>query len=118
MGGAVARALCHTTDAKEVLLANRTMSKAKDLAQELGCAYGTNEDVASACEYIFLCVKPQMMKDMLEGIADILKRREKGSFVLVSMAAGLSMSKLLDMGQGDYTLSESCPIPPYCWGKG
>ena len=48
MGGAVARALCHTTDAKEVLLANRTMSKAKDLAQELGCAYGTNEDVAKS----------------------------------------------------------------------
>lgn len=118
MGGAVARALCHTTDAKEVLLANRTMSKAKDLAQELGCAYGTNEDVASTCEYIFLCVKPQMMKDMLEGIADILQRREKGSFVLVSMAAGLTISKLLDMVQGDYPIIRIMPNTPVLLGKG
>lgn len=118
MGGAVAKALCAVVDPKEVLLANRTLSKAENLAQELGCVYGTNEEVASTCDYIFLCVKPQMMKDMLEGIADILKGRDTGSFVLVSMAAGLSMSKLLDMVQGTYPIIRIMPNTPVLLGKG
>ncbi|MBM6901346.1 hypothetical protein H6B10_16920, partial [Gemmiger formicilis] len=37
-----------------VLLANRTPAKAQALAEELGCACGTNEQVASICDFIFL----------------------------------------------------------------
>ena len=61
MGGAVARAVCKGAGAGDVLLANRTPAKAQALAEELGCACGTNEEVASICDFIFLGVKPQMM---------------------------------------------------------
>ena len=47
MGGAVARAVCKGAGAGDVLLANRTPAKAHALAGELGCACGTNEQVAS-----------------------------------------------------------------------
>ena len=69
MGGAVARAVCKGAGAGDVLLANRTPAKAQALAGELGCACGTNEQVASICDFIFLGVKPQMMADMLDELA-------------------------------------------------
>lgn len=46
MGGAVARAVCKGAGSGDVLLANRTPAKAQALADELGCACGTNEEVA------------------------------------------------------------------------
>ena len=72
MGGAVARAVCKGAGAGDVLLANRTPAKAQALAEELGCACGTNEEVASICDFIFLGVKPQMMADMLDELAPAL----------------------------------------------
>ena len=90
MGGAVARAVCKSAGAGDVLLANRTPAKAQALAAELGCACGTNEQVAGICDFIFLGVKPQMMADMLDELAPTLEARaESRPFVLVSMAAGL-----------------------------
>ena len=68
MGGAVARAVCKGAGSGDVLLANRTPAKAQALADELGCACGTNEEVAGICDFIFLGVKPQMMADMLDGM--------------------------------------------------
>ena len=43
MGAALARAVCKTVPPQQVLLANRTPAKAEALAEELGCAAGTNE---------------------------------------------------------------------------
>ena len=68
MGGAVARAVCKGAGSGDVLLANRTPAKAQALADELGCACGTNEEVAGICDFIFLGVKPQMMADMLDEL--------------------------------------------------
>ena len=89
MGGAVARAVCKGAGAGDVLLANRTPAKAQALAGELGCACGTNEQVASICDFIFLGVKPQMMADMLDELAPALARG-RFDWVLVTSADGLS----------------------------
>ena len=88
MGGAVARAVCKGAGSGDVLLANRTPAKAQALADELGCACGTNEEVAGICDFIFLGVKPQMMADMLDELTPTLEARaESRPFVLVTMAA-------------------------------
>ena len=89
MGAALARAVCKTVPPQQVLLANRTPAKAEALAEELGCAAGTNEEVARACRLIFLGVKPQVMGEMLASLTPVLKERED-CFVLVTMAAGLT----------------------------
>ena len=105
MGGAVARAVCKGAGAGDVLLANRTPAKAQALAGELGCACGTNEQVASICDFIFLGVKPQMMADMLDELAPTLEARaESRPFVLVSMAAGLSMQQIRHMAGSGYPI--------------
>lgn len=116
MGGAVARAVCKSAGADSVLLANRTAAKAEQLAAELGCAAGTNVEIAQSCDFIFLCVKPQMMADMLAGIAPVLAGRR--GFVLVTMAAGLSMARIREMAGGAYPIIRMMPNTPVALGAG
>ena len=119
MGGAVARAVCKGAGARDVLLANRTPAKAQALAGELGCACGTNEQVASICDFIFLGVKPQMMADMLDELAPTLEARaESRPFVLVSMAAGLSMQQIRHMAGSGYPIIRMMPNTPVALGAG
>ena len=86
MGGALASAAAKSGEA-QVLLANRTKAKAEALAGRIGAAVSGNEMIAKEADHIFLGVKPQMMADMLTGIAPALKERGSAP-VLVSMAAG------------------------------
>ncbi len=117
MGGALARAAAQKLPASEILLANRTSAKAQALAQELNCRAGTNEDAAAQGKYIFLGVKPQMMRGMLEGIAPILKARND-RFILVTMAAGLTMAQISEMAGGDYAVIRIMPNTPCAVGAG
>ena len=99
MGGALARAVCRRVSPAQVVLTNRTAAKAEALAAELGCAAAPdNETVARAAKYLFLGVKPQMMAEVLHSLAPVLAERAE-PFVLVSMAAGLQMEKLLEMAR-------------------
>ena len=117
MGGAVARAVCRGVGPENVVLANRTPAKAEALAEALGCRAATNDVVAQDCDVIFLGVKPQMMADMLAGIAPILAKRS-GRFVLVTMAAGLSMARVREMAGGAYPIIRIMPNTPASVGAG
>ena len=103
MGGALAHAAAQSPAPAELLLSNRTPEKAQALAQQLGATVSDNETIARTCDYIFLGVKPQMMADLLTRLQPILSRRQEG-FVLVSMAAGLTLQRLGEMA------GLSCPI--------
>ena len=100
MGGALARAALRTLSPEEVLLSNRTPAKAEALARELGCAAVSVERAAREGRYIFLGVKPQMMAGLLEQIVPVLNSRQD-RFVLVTMAAGLTISQIQAMAGGD-----------------
>ena len=108
MGGALVEAACKTLDPSCILLANRTRVKAEKLAERLGCDVGSNEDVVSQCEYIFLGVKPQMMADTLAPLQGLLAARQD-SFILVSMAAGLRMEKISALAGGTYPVIRLMP---------
>ncbi|MDP4119365.1 MAG: pyrroline-5-carboxylate reductase [Bacillota bacterium] len=117
MGGTIARAVCKTINSNEIILSDRAMDKAKELADELGAAYGTNEDVIKNSKYVFLGVKPQMMADMLDSIKDILSIR-KEEIILVTMAAGLTTECIQDMAGGDYAVIRIMPNTPALVGMG
>ena len=117
MGGAMARAARRALSGQEVLLANRTPAKAEALARELDCRTGDNAAVAQEADYIFLGVKPQMMAEMLAGIAPVLAQR-KNHFILVSMAAGLTISRLQELAGGDYPILRIMPNTPSAIGAG
>ena len=95
MGGALATAAAKSVGGENLILSNRTPEKAKALAEALGAKSGSNSDAVKA-DYILIGVKPQMMAGLFEEIAPMLQsRNEKGDrFVLVTMAAGLTMEKI------------------------
>lgn len=115
MGSAIARSVVKKAGGENVILANRTMEKAADLARELGCRYGTNED-AAACDLIFLGVKPHLMEDMLLKLRPALRSNPRG--VLVTMAAGLTMERIREMVGSDNPIIRIMPNTPSSIGKG
>ena len=97
MGGALARAACRAIGPDQVVVANRTLAKAEELAEELGCSLAkSSADAVRAVEYIFLGVKPHMMRALLNTLAPVLadccSRGEDK--VLVSMAAGVRIEDM------------------------
>ena len=112
MGGAVARALSKAT--KDILITDRS-GKAKALAEALSISYGDNETVATECDRIFLCVKPQMMADVLRPLQGILTERKP---LLITMAAGLSLAKIEDMAGTALPILRIMPNTPVAVGKG
>lgn len=117
MGGALAKAARKKLCAAEVLLANRTREKAEKLAAEIDCVVGTNEEAASQGRYIFLGVKPQMMRGLLAEIAPTLASRED-RFILVTMAAGLTMAQISEAAGGNYPVIRIMPNTPCAVGAG
>ena len=119
MGGAVARAVCRGVGPEIVVLGNRTPAKAEALAEALGCRAATNDVVAQDCDVIFLGVKPQMMADMLDELTPTLEARaESRPFVLVTMAAGLSMQQIRQMAGSGYPIIRMMPNTPVALGDG
>lgn len=117
MGGALARACAQAILNEKLLLSDGYAPVAEKLAQELGCKAVEVGKVAEKAGFIFLGVKPQVMGDMLAGIAPILKARKDG-FVLVSMAAGLSIEKIRTMAGGNYPVIRIMPNIPVKAGSG
>lgn len=97
MGGALARAACRAVGPDQVVVANRTPGKAEALAAELGCAFARdNAEAVREAEYLFLGVKPQVMRPLLYTLAPVLAERYAAGEdkVLVSMAAGLRIEDM------------------------
>lgn len=117
MGGALAKAARKTLPGTEILLSNRTAAKAQTLADELGCSFGSAAEAAMRGRYIFLGVKPQMMRGLLTEIAPILSDRND-RFILVTMAAGLTMEQIRTMAGGDYPVIRIMPNTPCAVGAG
>lgn len=115
MGGALVRAACRSVGPDEVIIANRSFEKARNLAAETGCT--AVEDVRSAvreAQYIFLGVKPNMVEDLLSEIRGELAKGQ----VLVSMAAGVTLETLQHMAPRQITVLRIMPNMPCSIGRG
>ncbi|HIV48205.1 MAG TPA: pyrroline-5-carboxylate reductase, partial [Candidatus Acutalibacter stercorigallinarum] len=117
MGGALARAARKVLSGNQILLSNRTAAKAEALAAELQCRAVDNETAAKEADYLFLGVKPQMMAEMLSSIAPALSSR-RDRFVLVTMAAGLTIARIRELAGGDYPVIRIMPNTPAAVGEG
>ena len=117
MGGAIARAVCKKVPSDQVFLSNRTPEKAVKLAEELDCRVTDNYAIAEHADFIFLGVKPQYMADLLQDIAPVLAERTS-RFVLISMAAALTIPDLRERGCADYPVIRIMPNTPSAVGEG
>ena len=116
MGGALATAVAK--HGETVYLANRTPAKAEALSAKIGGTVCDDLTVVQTCDYIFLGVKPQRMEEALKPLQQALSQRSGGSFVLVSMAAGLSISSIQKMAGGDYPVIRIMPNTACAVGQG
>ena len=112
MGAALARAAAKSGEAK-LLLANRSPEKARSLAGELGAQTATNGQAALA-DYLFLGVKPQQLPALFEEIRPALSAET----VIVSMAAGTTLEKLVSLSGGKNPIVRILPNLPVSVGKG
>ena len=112
MGSAIARALSQKT--KDIALTDRS-GKAAELANELGCVYTDNNTIVSTCDRIFLAVKPQMMAEVLLPLQSILADKKP---LLISMAAGLSLSRIEEMAGTSLPIIRIMPNTPVSLGSG
>lgn len=118
MGGALVRAAARrSTPSTEICVANRSPEKARALAKEIPCRVKSNTEIAEWADYVFLGVKPQMMRELLAELAPALAER-RSRFVLVSIAAGLAVADIQEMAGGDYPVVRMMPNTPCSIGEG
>ena len=117
MGGALARAAAKVMAAQDLLLSDGYAPVAQALADQLGCEAVEVNTVAAKAGFVWLGVKPQVIASVLSGIAPVLAAR-KDDFVLVSMAAGVSIADIRRMAGGDYPVIRIMPNMPVSVGGG
>ena len=87
------------------------------MAEELECRVADNEAIAESADFIFLGVKPQIMADLLAEIGPVLAKRES-RFILVTMAAGLTIARIQELAGGNYPVIRIMPTTPAAIGEG
>jgi pyrroline-5-carboxylate reductase len=92
MGSALIKAAAKTIGGNRIFVTDISQDKTASLAKDLGIqTAGTSRETAQKSDIVFLGVKPVHIKALAKEIAPDL-----GGKVLVSMAAGVSLSSLRD----------------------
>lgn len=116
MGGGLARAVAKTVE-EPLLLCDRHPEKLEALCRETGGVPAGIGEIASSCRYIFLGVKPQMLGGLLRDLGPVLaKRRDR--FVLVSMAAGVTLETVREWAGTPCPVIRIMPNTPVAVGCG
>lgn len=117
MGGALVSAAAKAIPAENIYLCDAFKAKSEELANKYGANVSSVSAIAEKCDYIFLGVKPQGFSALFEELSPILKER-KNDFVLVSMAAGISISAIEKMSDCDCAIIRIMPNTPVSVGEG
>lgn len=117
MGGALAAAAVKGVAPENVFLADKSEELARKKAEALGCRVCDTQEAAAECGMIFLGVKPQVLPALMEEIGDILAARQD-EFLLVSMAAGVTMESIRKMAGKDHPVIRIMPNIPVSVGSG
>ena len=91
MGSALAICAKNNTD-NELFFANRNIEKAQTLKNKIGGTVSDNKTIASTCDVVFLCVKPQQATDVLTDIKDELLSNK--NVVLVSIMTAWTIERI------------------------
>ena len=112
MGSALAKAAAKHA---EIYVYDIDKEKALALAASVSGKYASVADMTTSCDYLFIAVKPNFVKEVIEGIkASVLNE----GLTLVSMAAGISIKSLDEMTGGNIPTIRIMPNTPVAVGKG
>ncbi|MGW8115530.1 pyrroline-5-carboxylate reductase [Caproicibacterium sp. NSD3] len=121
MGGALIKAACKAVDPKEVLITNRTLAKAQELADQLGCCVAQNNlEAVKNAFYVVLCVKPQVINGVLEEIAPVVRAEsKKRELVLTTIVVGKKIADYTEIiGLRELPVIRTMPNMPAAIGRG
>lgn len=114
MGSALVKAACKSLGGEQVAITDHALDKAEALALSTGSrVYPSNREAAQAAEYVFLCVKPHLIRGVLEEISPILEGK-----VVVSIAAGVLTADLHTWAGEQVPILRIMPNTPCAIGKG
>ena len=115
MGGALVRAAAKAIGGENIAVCDYCVDKAKAF-EPLGASVLTAKELASACKFVVLGVKPQNMQETLSGIAAELK--ENDGVVMITMAAGISAAAIRTFIGADVPVIRIMPNTPALLGEG
>ena len=111
MGGAIASAAAKTLRKDQLAVYETNPDKCAEL-QAAGTVTVTDlADLVANSEYIVLAVKPQTLPTLFETLKPLLNAR-KDRFVLVSMAAGISISRIRELAGKNLPVIRIMPNTP------
>ena len=116
MGSSLAKAVLQAKTSHQILLANRSQAKVEAFIANYGGLTSSNEEIFAEADVIFLGVKPAQFSELLTQYQTILEKRE--SFLLISMAAGLTLEKLASLLPSQHRIIRIMPNTPVAIGQG
>ncbi len=117
MGGALASAVAKTVNGCNIFLCDSLSEKAENLAASLNAQVSCVAEIANTCDFIFLGVKPQGFESLFAELSPCLRTRGT-PFVLVSMAAGISIGAVEKMAGMSVSVIRIMPNTPVSVGEG
>lgn len=123
MGAALVRAASKKVDGKNIYICDHHEDKLKALSDECGAQIVCSEEAVNSSDFLFIGVKPKVMKKTFDEIKDCLKNRSRT--VIVSMAAGIPVESTENMSgcpviriMPNIPASVAKGVILYCAGKG
>ncbi|MDJ1114697.1 pyrroline-5-carboxylate reductase [Microbacterium dauci] len=120
MGGAIAQGIARSGDASSVIVTNRSVEKAAELAGlpavtslALAETPSANVDAAAAADVVLIGVKPAMVPDLLREIEGALRP----GTIVVSLAAGVTIATFESIVGDAIPVVRSMPNTPAVVGK-
>ena len=111
VSGMVAAEFCAP---EKIVMTDIRPERLADLEEEYGVSISTDNDVVKNAEIVVLAVKPQVLPDVLAGMAPVLRKET----LVVSIAAGVTSAKIESL-LGDQTrVVRVMPNTPALIGQG
>jgi pyrroline-5-carboxylate reductase len=118
IGSVLAAVAAKSVGGSHIMTADHNDYKVESLRRDYGTVPATDQEVAAQSRFIFLGVKPQVMRRALGEIRETLEKRgEKERFVVVTMAAGFRMEWVCGL-LGDCPVIRIMPNTPAAVGSG
>lgn len=103
---------------KDINVSNRRSERGKELAERFGINdYTDNFHAVEGVDVVFLAVKPYLIVDVLDEISGALTENTEDA-VVVSLAAGISLSAMEEVVSAGTPLVRVMPNTPMFVGKG
>ncbi|MBC1418707.1 pyrroline-5-carboxylate reductase [Listeria fleischmannii] len=107
MSSAIIRGLVKETDAADIFIYNRTVTKAEALAKETGVMVKqTAAELIRAVDIVVLAVKPYVFELILPDLKEVLSEHKP---LVVSIAAGLDLRTLASLAGSDLKIMRVMP---------